>query len=53
MANLFIIDTNFGNCFLNIGFKGERMEQVGIFASTRAEFFMDDYVGYAGGKAID
>ncbi len=41
------IDVNMGSCFMTFGFKGD---QVGLFISTRAEFFMLDYLGYAAGK---
>ena len=41
------IDVNMGSCFMTFGFKGE---DVGVFLSTRAEFFMLDYHGYAAGK---
>lgn len=52
LLRIYIIDTNFGNCFITFGFKGENNERVGILASKRAEFFMDDYAGYAGGKMV-
>ncbi|MBQ8658390.1 MAG: serine hydrolase [Clostridia bacterium] len=42
----YIIDTNFGSCFMTFGFKGD---EVGIMLNKRAEFFMEDYEGYAGG----
>lgn len=43
----YIVDTNFGNCFMTFGFKGD---EVGLMFNKRAEFFMEDYEGYAGGK---
>ena len=42
----YIIDTNFGNCFMTFSFKGD---SIGITMHKRAEFFMDDYQGFAGG----
>lgn len=43
----YIIDTNFGNCFMTFSFKGD---EVGLMFNKRAEFFMDDYVGFGGGR---
>lgn len=43
----YFIDVNLGSCFMTFGFKGD---DVGVFLSTRAEFFMIDYHGYAAGK---
>ena len=43
----YIIDTNFGNCFMTFGFKGN---EIGIMMHKRAEFFMDEYQGFAGGE---
>ncbi len=42
----YIVDTNLGNCFMTFGFKGD---EVGLAFNKRAEFFMDDYAGFAGG----
>ena len=42
----YIIDTNLGNCFMVFSFKGD---EVGIEFNKRAEFFLDDYQGFAGG----
>ncbi len=47
LVRAYVIDTNFGNCHLQFGFKGD---EVGIMASKCAEFFMDDYQGFAGGR---
>lgn len=47
LIRVYIIDTNFGNCFMTFGFKGD---EVGLHFTKRAEFFLDDYVGYGGGK---
>ena len=48
LLRVFITDTCFGSCFMTFGFKGD---EVGVFFSKRAEFFMDnnEYQGYAGG----
>ena len=50
LVRAYVIDTNFGNCHLQFGFNGD---QVGIMASKCAEFFMDDYQGFAGGRKAD
>ena len=44
------IDINMGSSFMTFGFKGDK---VGLFISTRAEFFMRDYLGYAAGKKVN
>ena len=43
----YITDTNFGNCFMTFGFKGD---EVGVMFKKTAEFFMGEYHGFAGGK---
>ena len=48
LLRVYITDTSFGNCFMTFGFKGD---EVGVMMNKRAEFFMDDYQGYAGGTA--
>ncbi len=45
----YIVDTNFGNCFMTFGFKGD---EVGLLFSKSAEFFMDDYFGFGGGERL-
>ncbi len=47
LVRTYIVDTNLGNCFMTFGFKGD---EVGLTFNKRAEFFMDDYVGFAGGR---
>lgn len=47
LLRVYITDTNFGSCFMTFGFK---KDQVGIMLNKRAEFFMEDYIGYAGGE---
>lgn len=47
LLRVYITDTNFGSCFMTFGFKND---QVGIMLNKRAEFFMEGYQGYAGGK---
>ena len=42
----YIIDSSLGSCFMTFSFKGE---DVGISMEKRAEFFMKDYQGFAGG----
>ena len=47
LLRVYVTDTNLGSCFMTFGFKDD---EVGIMLNKRAEFFMEDYVGYAGGK---
>ena len=47
LLRTYIIDANIGNCFMTFGFKGD---EVGVMFYKRAEFFLDDYVGFCGGK---
>ena len=47
LLRVYIVDTNFGNCFMTFGFKND---EVGVYMYKRAEFFMQEYEGYAGGK---
>lgn len=47
LLRVYITDTSMGNCFMTFGFKGD---EVGVMLKKRAEFFMDDYEGYACGK---
>ena len=47
LIRVYIIDTNFGNCFMTFGFRGD---EVGLLFSKRAEFFLSDYVGFGGGR---
>ena len=47
LLRVYITDTNLGSCFMTFGFKND---EVGVMLNKRAEFFMEDYVGYAGGK---
>lgn len=47
LLRVYVTDTNFGSCFMTFGFKND---EVGLMLNRRAEFFMDDYSGYAGGK---
>ena len=49
LLRVYITDINIGNCFMNFAFKGEKGEEVGVLFMKRAEFFMDDYQGFAGG----
>ncbi len=47
LLRIYIVDSSLGNCFMTFGFKGE---EVGVMMYKRAEFFLDDYCGFAGGK---
>lgn len=47
LLRIYITDTSFGQTFITFSFKGD---EVGIYASKRAEFFLDDYQGVASGK---
>ena len=49
LLRVYIVDSSLGNCFMTFGFKGN---EVGIMMNKRAEFFMDDYMGFAGGVAL-
>ena len=49
LLRVFITDTNFGNCYMTFGFKGD---EVGVMLCKRAEMFMDDYQGMAGGYLV-
>lgn len=49
LLRVYIVDSSLGNCFMTFGFKGN---EVGVMMNKRAEFFMDEYVGFAGG-AVD
>jgi hypothetical protein len=49
LLRVYIVDSNMGNCFMTFGFKGE---EVGVMMNKRAEFFLDDYCGFAGGAAV-
>ena len=42
-----IIDDYFGNLVINLGFKGD---EIGVFMHKTAEWFLDDYQGFAGGR---
>lgn len=46
LLRAYIVDSSFGNCFMTFGFKGK---EVGVMMNKRAEFFMEDYEGFAGG----
>lgn len=47
LLRVYIVDSSLGNCFMTFGFKND---EIGIMLNKRAEFFMDDYVGFAGGR---
>ncbi|MBQ7879459.1 MAG: hypothetical protein IJ317_02295, partial [Clostridia bacterium] len=49
LLRTYIADSNLGSCFMTFGFKGD---EVGVMMNKRAEFFMDDYVGFAGGRRV-
>lgn len=42
-----LIDAYFGNLTIHLGYKGDQM---GIYMQKHAEFFLDEYQGFAGGK---
>lgn len=46
LLRVYVIDTSLGNCFMTFGFK---KDQIGVYMSKKAEFFMDEYNGYACG----
>ena len=47
LLRIYIVDNSFGNCFITFGFKGD---EVGVMMHKTAEFFLNEYVGFAGGK---
>lgn len=47
LLRVYITDTNFGSCFMTFGFKSDK---VGVMFNRRAEFYLEDYQGCAGGK---
>ena len=47
LLRVYIIDNSFGNCFMTFGFKGN---EVGVMMHKTAEFFLQEYVGFAGGR---
>ncbi|MBQ3506892.1 MAG: serine hydrolase [Clostridia bacterium] len=49
LLRVYIVDNSLGNCFMTFGFKGD---EVGVMLYKRAEFFMEDYCGFAGGKRV-
>ena len=46
LLRAYVVDTNFGNTHIQLSFKDN---EVGVMAQKCAEFFMDDYQGFAGG----
>ena len=43
----FIVDSSLGLCWMRFGFKGN---EVGVAMNKVAEFFMNEYIGFAGGR---
>ncbi|MBQ4052002.1 MAG: serine hydrolase [Oscillospiraceae bacterium] len=43
-----LIDDYFGNLCIHLGYKGD---ELGVYMQKHAEFFLDEYQGFAGGKA--
>ncbi len=50
MIQCYIIDCCFGNCFISFGFRDDR---VTLLMTKSAEWFMNEYQGFAGGKLIE
>ncbi|MBQ9755990.1 MAG: hypothetical protein IJV99_00150, partial [Clostridia bacterium] len=46
LLRIYIVDSSLGNCFMTFSFK---KDEVGVYMTKRAEFFMNDYQGNAGG----
>ena len=42
-----LIDDYFGNLTIHLGYKGD---ELGVYMQKHAEFFLDEYQGFAGGK---
>ncbi len=49
MIRTFIIDDHLGNLTTTLSFKGD---EIAVYMSKNAEFFLDDYTGFAGGSRI-
>lgn len=49
LIRAYVIGSNFGNVFITLGFKGN---EVGVSMQKRAEFFLDDYQGFAYGTLV-
>lgn len=49
LIRIYVIDNCMGNLFITLGFKGD---DVGIEMNKRAEFFLDDYDGFACGHRM-
>ena len=45
----YVIDDYFGNMTATLGFKGD---ELGVYMSKHAEWFLDEYYGFAGGRRI-
>ena len=50
LLRIYITDSSLGNCFITFGFKGD---EVGLSVFKRAEFFMDGYGGFTGGRKAE
>lgn len=46
----YVIDDYFGNMTITLGFKGK---ELGLYMSKTAEWFLDEYQGFAGGYLIE
>jgi hypothetical protein len=46
---VYITDIHLGGLRISFAFKGE---EIGVFMTKQAEFFMDEYSGFAGGKCL-
>lgn len=46
---VYITDIHLGGLRISFGFKGE---EIGVFMTKQAEFFLDEYNGFAGGKRL-
>lgn len=47
VIRVYIIDDYFGNMNITLGYKGE---ELGVFMSKTAEWFLNEYQGFAGGR---
>jgi CubicO group peptidase (beta-lactamase class C family) len=46
---VYVTDIHLGGLRISFGFKGD---EIGVFMTKQAEFFMDEYSGFAGGKRV-
>ena len=48
-VEVYITDIHLGGLRISFAFKGE---EIGVFMTKQAEFFLDEYSGFAGGRRL-